>query len=278
MTSSDISQSVGAFESEIPTFGQRLAIQKRVLAALLLRELKTRFRVGTSRIGYLWVILETTGFLVVFTAGFALMHASRVDGIQVVPFLITGFGPFLVFKSIPDRCLYAIESNKGLLAYSHVKPLDFMIARAILELFTFVVVMTIIFVGAYFIGMSDLPEHPVRLLGDVFLAAGLGFGLGLIVASVNIKTAIAESVYEVIARVMFVISGEFYVPEMMPQQFRQWVLLNPLLDITEAARASYTDSFTHVYGNYTYPVCCTLVLIFIGLIMERAVRKDIEAA
>jgi capsular polysaccharide transport system permease protein len=261
---------------ETAEFLKALRVQKKVLTALILRELKTRFRVGTSRIGYLWVVLESVGFLVVFTGGFALMHADRISGIPVVPFLITGFVPFLVFQHVAFQCLYGIDANRGLLVYSQVKPLDVMIARSVLEIATYLVVFFIVLGGAIALQLADFPDDPVGLIVDIGLSGALGFGVGLIVSSMNVRTAIAETGFLIVSRVMFVVSGEFYVPDSLAPRLRDLVIWNPLAVFTESARGSYTSSFMHSYGSYVYAVACVVILTFVGLLMERASRRHIE--
>ena len=65
-------------------------------------------------------------------------------GMSTVAFLTTGIVPFSLFRETATRCLSAVDSNKGLLFYPLVRPLDLVIARAVLEAVTQLVVMAIL--------------------------------------------------------------------------------------------------------------------------------------
>ena len=75
-------------------------------------------------------------------------------------FLLNGLIPYFLFNNISNRSIGAIEANQGLFNYRPVKPIDTIIARAILE--------TLIYCGVYIILMCI-----VGLFGEVFSIASI---------------------------------------------------------------------------------------------------------
>lgn len=108
-----------------------IEVQRAAVEALFLREIKTRF--GKYRLGYFWAILEPTAHLLVMLAIFGyFMHRTMPD-ISFPVFLINGIIPYFLFSHITSRSISAIEANQGLFNYRPVKPVDTVIARALLE-------------------------------------------------------------------------------------------------------------------------------------------------
>src|SRR5215216_777475 len=103
--------------------------QLQVIHALLLRETKTRF--GANQLGYLWAFVQPSLWIGMFLVFDSLFGRTAPPGMSLVAFLTTGIVPFSLFRETTNRCVSAIEANKGLLFYPQVRPLDLVIARAI---------------------------------------------------------------------------------------------------------------------------------------------------
>jgi capsular polysaccharide transport system permease protein len=67
-------------------------IQRAVVFALFLREMKTRF--GAKKYGYFWAIAEPAAIIVVFWAMFGLHLRRGMAGVDYPMFLMTGMLPF----------------------------------------------------------------------------------------------------------------------------------------------------------------------------------------
>lgn len=128
-------------------------VQKVTVEALFLREIRTRF--GKFRLGYLWAILEPSAHLLILLGIFGyIMHRTMPD-ISFPVFLLNGLIPFFIFSSISNRSVGAIEANQGLFNYRPVKPIDTIIARALLETLiydaVYILLMLIVWMaGEYF--------------------------------------------------------------------------------------------------------------------------------
>ena len=79
-----------------------LLIQRDVILALLIRELKTRF--GTLKLGYLWAVLEPAMHVLVFAVIFHFRGTEIYSGVPTFLFLLAGIAPWLFF-SYQDLCL-----------------------------------------------------------------------------------------------------------------------------------------------------------------------------
>ena len=132
------------------------AIQKRVLGALLMREILTRY--GRHNIGFLWLFAEPMLFTLGVTALWSIAKLDQVSTLPIVAFAVTGYSSVLLWRSMPARCISAIEAKLPLLYHRNVRLLDVFLARLALE----AVGTTISFVGLTLLFASlewlELPE------------------------------------------------------------------------------------------------------------------------
>src|SRR6266481_1537288 len=104
------------------SFIQSLTIQRRVLHALLMRELITRF--GRENLGVLWLMGEP----MIFTLGVAtlwsivsLRHASLIP---VIAFAVTGYSSVLMWRNASNHAGGAVAQNRSLLFHRNVRVID----------------------------------------------------------------------------------------------------------------------------------------------------------
>src|SRR6478609_4429883 len=87
-------------------------IQSRVLGALMIRELHTRF--GRENIGFLWLMVEPLIFAILVGLMWTAMRADE-HGISVVAFVVTGYLPLTLFRHAVGRSIKAFTVNGSLL-------------------------------------------------------------------------------------------------------------------------------------------------------------------
>jgi capsular polysaccharide transport system permease protein len=68
-------------------------------------------------------------------------------------------------------------------------------------------------------------------------------------------------------------SGLFFCITMLPLAFWPYVTWNPLFHVTELVRDAWFEGYVSPIASPTYVVECTLVLLFLGLSVERHVRR-----
>jgi ABC-type polysaccharide/polyol phosphate export permease len=95
-----------------PLFRRSFAIQKRVIGALLLREIITRY--GRHNIGVLWLVVEPMLFTLGVAGFWYVAKLHTVSNIPIIAFAITGYSSVLVWRNAANRCAKAIEPNLSL--------------------------------------------------------------------------------------------------------------------------------------------------------------------
>ena len=251
--------------------------QIQVIAALMLREVRTRF--GRLQLGYLWLFLEPLLFVGVFALLFYFIDRPFPAGMPLLLFLATGVVPFMLFRDCMMRSLSAIPSNRQLLTFPQVTPLDLVVGRALLEAATKVIVFIVMVAVGLFLSDTARIEN-VLLVGFYLLCfALLGFNLGAWLAAFSILfPAIERFTPHFLVRPAFWTSGLFFTADMLPEVAREYGLINPLLHGTELLRSAFFVEFESNYGDVGYLLMWVFSGLFLGLVAQRAMRKRILIA
>jgi capsular polysaccharide transport system permease protein len=260
-----------------PTLGAAIATQGRVIMALILREMRTRF--GDSRFGYLWVIIE----LVIHIAALAVvfqftMHGQPPLGTSFFFFYFTGLLPYLLFSHTVTQVGNAIIANRPLLQLPPVGNLDVVIARGLLEFATEFVV-GVLFVGGFLaFGVDAIPRDLGLAFGALAATWALGLGIGLINAVINVFTHVWDHIFQVLLRLVYFGSGIFYVPQMMPEWVRDILWWNPLLHCVDWFRMTFFAEYEPAWLDRAYPLEFALFALLAGMALEFGLRRRLRRA
>src|SRR5215217_5632277 len=88
------------------------AIEWRVVHALLMREVLTRF--GRHNIGFLWLFVEPMLFTLGVTALWTLAKQLHGSNLPIAAFALTGYSAVLLWRNMPSRTIGAVEPNLAL--------------------------------------------------------------------------------------------------------------------------------------------------------------------
>lgn len=262
-------------QNKLPKIKPRggLKVMYVAIRALLLREIQTRF--GQYRLGYLWVFLEPLFNIGIMIVLFGAIMARVLPGIDYVIFLINGMIPFFMFRTGVSQSTSAIQSNKGLFSYKPVKPIDAVIARNILEfLLKFIAYisfsMGFIWFG-YYIDLNNIPQ----LIFYWALLFFLTIGISLIFIVIANFSKEFEKFLSVAFIVMYLLSGVVYSIHIIPFQYQQYLLFNPLIHIFELMRHAVAPSYPLVQGiSLNYFIFWIIGSLFIGLLLYKRFEKQ----
>ena len=133
-----------------------LLIQWRVVGALLIREIYSRF--GREGLGFGWTVAEPLVFAVPVLLTWRAVRASHEHGLLLVPFLWRGYLPVLL--SAISASAYYCSSARMLHCYiiGKSRSWTFFIARSLLEIFSDLTALIVCFVVFYILGAMDVPR------------------------------------------------------------------------------------------------------------------------
>jgi len=248
-----------------------LRVQIRVIWALILKEV--RFLHRGKALGYIWAIIEPLAQLLGWLIFITVFRQRALIGNSAITFLATGILPIMVFMRTYSGMTMALLLNGRIANYPIVRPNDTIIARFILEAATAVLVMMIIFSILIVTGQSSPPHDPLRAMEAVVLIMALAFGFGFFSAYLTQLSIVLGRVIRALGRVIYFLSGIFFVPDMLPQNLRNIIWYNPLAHGIELFRSAYYPSFESRMSVPLYMIACAVCLTLVGLMLSSVMRK-----
>ena len=243
-------------------------IQRDVIYALLLRELSSRF--GKSRGGFFWVLVEPIAHLLVPIFIFGFIRQRLVPGIEYPVFLVYGFLPFLLFKSICLQIVNGVNAAQGLLSYRQVLLMDVFVSKAIAHAVIQAIVFVIVLMGLALFGFDVLIARPIEFGGVLALTIVLAFGLGLGLAALASLIPDARPVIQVMFMPLYFASGVLFPITRFPDEWVRLLAINPVLHLVELSRVAAIDRYEPMqYLNLGYVVALALIATMIGLMVYR---------
>ncbi len=241
--------------------------------ALILREVHTIY--GLSKLGYLWAVLQSAFGVGVFWAIRTFVGVGAPHGMPIVFYLLVGFTIWNLFNGTIMKCMSAVKGNKALLTFPQVTPLDLMVARTIVVWLTQTLSFFLIAFCAVSYGVTVPIASPGALLFISIVAPILALGFGLLFSSLAVLWPTLERIVPMMFRVLFFTSGVFFSTTNLSQHVASVLLYNPILQFIEITREGISVSYRVVGCSYRYVFWVVLIVLMLGLLFERYVRKRI---
>lgn len=251
-----------------------LNVQRRVVVALMLRQLVTRF--GRHNLGGLWLVVEPMFFTLGVTAVWNAMSLHRASAIPIVSFAVTGYSAVLTWRNTVSHCNGAIESNLPLMFHRNVRAVDVILSTALLEICaagSSFLILTFVFVA---IGWIPAPHDPLHVILGWLMMAWFALGLGLTVGAATVFSPVIERIWHPIAYLLFPLSGAAYMADWLPPGMRNLLLVLPMVHALEFIREGYFANHLHFHYDMQYMALCNLGLTLSGLLMVRAAGHKLE--
>lgn len=251
-------------------------IQKAVVLALFLRELKTRF--GLYKQGYVWLLLEPMAHVLVLSLIFGYWRGGSLYAIDYPVFIVTGIVPFLMFKNVALRIMDSVDANKGLFVFRQIKPIDTFLTRTLMEAFLGLLVYAVLLLGMAWAGLGTPMRDPLTLMLIYALLALGGMGLGMIFSVVVLHLPEAKTIIRLIFLPLYFISGIIFPASMLPAEILPYLLWNPVLHAIEINRLAFFEQYHGLHQvSLGYAVLAALVCLYFGMALYRVRRFEMVA-
>lgn len=250
------------------------SVQIRVIHALLIRELITRF--GRENIGFLWIMAEPLLFGGLVGMLWYFTHGPTEHGINVIAFVATGYIPITLFRHSVSRCISVFLVNQSLLYHRQIKIVDFILARFVIELLGGMMAYLFMAVVLVAFGAFPIPSDIGLWIAGWFLYALFCFSLCLIIAPLSEMSEVMEKFIPVTTYIMIPFSGLFYMLSWLKPGVRDYMLFSPFVNGMEMMRKGIWGDEITAYYNIWNPIACSAVAALIGLVLCRRVRRRIS--
>ena len=249
------------------------AIQRRVIGALLMREILTRF--GRHNIGFLWMFVEPMLFTLGVTALWTFAGASHGSSLPIVAFALTGYSSVLVWRNMPGRCIGAVTPNLSLMYHRHVKLIDIFASRLLLEGAGATCSFVILSVFLIAIGWVKPPEDMLKVIAGWLMLIWFGSSLALLLGAWSEQNEVVEKIWHPMAYLLFPLSGAAFLVDALPKAAQNVVLWLPMVHGVELLREGYFGSAIKAHYDIGYMALCCAVLSILAFAKLRVVSRNV---
>jgi ABC-2 type transport system permease protein len=203
---------------------QEIHQNRELIWALAMKELRVRYK--RSALGFIWALLNPLMMMVILTVVFSTIARLPVEKYAV--FLISALLPWTFFAQAMSYSVESVVGNGELLkkvkVAKSVFPLAAIISNGLNFLFSLVPLALILLVLRF-------PFHwtwiylPVPMFALLLFTAGCGF----FCAGANVFYRDVSHIVQIVLSGWFYLSPVMYSLEFLPQKYRAFFRLNPML-------------------------------------------------
>lgn len=253
-----------------------LAAQGRVILAIMLRDIRTRF--FGHGLGFLLAIAWPLAHILILLGIYAAAGRAAPFGDSGALFFATGLAPFMAFSYMSRFVMFSVVMNRPLLAFPAVKITDLLFARGLLEALGACCMVIVLATILALAGVDVTPRDPVEAAYAFGTALLLGLGYGVANGLVAVAVPTWMTGYALVIILMYIFSGVLFVPDALPEQLRVILAVNPAVHLVEWMRSAYYEGYGTLVLSKPYVLFCAVSSLFGGLVCERVFRGLLLAA
>ncbi|WP_068094706.1 ABC transporter permease [Novosphingobium rosa] len=259
--------------SRLTPIGRSAAIQGRVIHALLMREILTRY--GRHNIGFLWLFVEPMLFTTGVTVLWTLSKSVHGSSLPIVAFALTGYSSVLLWRNMPARCIGAIEPNLALMYHRNVRPIDIFAARLLLEGGGATISFVTLSLFYIYIGWLEPPEDVLTVIEGWVLIGWFGCGLAMLMGALAEKSELVDRLWHPASYIMFPLSGAAFMVDALPPAAQKYILYVPMVNGVEIVREGYFGDHVRVHYDLGYLFAWCVALTLLALTQVADVNRGI---
>jgi capsular polysaccharide transport system permease protein len=253
-----------------------LAIQRRVVGALMMREILTRY--GRHNIGFMWLFLEPMLFTLGITGLWAATKAVHGSTLPIVAFAVTCYSSVLMWRNCASRCASAVGPNESLMFHRNVRVFDLFAARILLEIGGATMSLTVLSALFIALGWMAMPHDVLTMLYGWLMLAAFGVAMGLFVGGLAAQSELVDRLWHTVTYVLFPLSGAGSMVDWLPRAAQDFVLWLPMVHGVEMLRHGYYGPLVRTHENPAYMLTATAMMALVGLLLVKLVRRSGESS
>lgn len=256
-------------------FWRSLKIQFRVINALMMREIITRY--GRENIGFLWLFVEPLILIVGVTIIWTYVVQRKEHGFPVATFIYTGWIANKLWLTTASRAMTGLQANLPLLYHRNIRPLDIYLSRIFLEITAITGVFILLGFVFYMSHVIDPPRSYFHIVLGWYLMCWLALGFSFFISSLNTLTNdTVQRIWAPVSLGFFIGSGTFFLVEWLPPEARSYILLLPSVHNLEMIRYGFFGGLMQPHYDVFYSVSFNLFLTLLGLFIFRYAIEKVQ--
>lgn len=247
--------------------------KRNVMGAVMLRDMRSRF--FNHGLGFLLVPLWPLVHMLVLLTIYSVVGRQAPYGESMPIFFATGLLPTLTFMYVSRGMALSLLLNRNMLAFPVVTILDVMTARAALEIIGAFVTLFLLFSIFLLHGDDPIPSDVFEAMYGYLSVLILSIGAGYLVGITCMFFKFFVTIWALSLITIYISSGIMFVPSKLPDEVVYYLSFNPVFQVVEWVRSAYYPGYASRHLDKSYVLLYGLVCLFLGLVVERLLRRQI---
>jgi lipopolysaccharide transport system permease protein len=237
-----------------------LSLTRDLIGAWASRTIRARYQ--QSALGWLWAIIQPAAVAAIYTVIFSWIVPIDTGGTPYVVFSYAAVIPWtFLAASLPDMTL-SLVGNMDLVSKIYFPREALPVAAMAARLMDFGIAAILLLVLMLIFGIPLFQVSWLFLPVILLIQLALVLGLGLACAAANVFYRDVQSLITLGLQIWFYASPIIYPLTAVPENFRLYYFLNPMVGIIE----SYRDVliYNRLPGSYLLFSALTALVIFVA--------------
>ncbi len=228
-------------------------------------------------LGPAWFVLQPLLTTVVFTIVFGNIAKLSTDGLPKILFYLSGNVVWMYFSGVLTAASNTFVGNANLFGKVYFPRLAVPLSLAISHVLKFVLQFAFLlcFIAYYWLKGASVHFTAYAWLFPllVLLMAGQALGLGILFSSMTTKYRDLRFLLEFGVRLLMYATPVVYPLSIIPDQWRWFLLLNPMTPIVEIFRLAFLGQGTYSAWQLGYCIAFTLLSLLLGVAIFNRVER-----
>ena len=218
-----------------------------------------------SYLGIIWTILSPLLMMILFTIIFSTLFSRNIDNYEV--YFLCGWCLFHFFTSAISASMNAIRGNKNILQKTPAPKYIFVIGAIISELINYLIMLILLMIIMLIThAQFYLPAMLFAIIPIISLVIMIT-GLGLMLSIACVYYTDIQHLWTIISLMLMYASAIFYPMEIIPIEYRQYLVLNPLYWIIDQFRCFVYSGTCPQLLQIANSLLISCIIFIIGLIV-----------
>jgi lipopolysaccharide transport system permease protein len=217
---------------------------RQMVYSLVRRDLRGRYK--ASVLGFLWTFINPLLQLVIYTIVFSVILKTGIDKYYL--FLFVALVPWIFFQASISGGSSSIIAQQDLVKKIYfpreVIPISYVTSCFVNMLFSFIIIFIVVAVSGVKINFLGVLCLPLIMFIEYIMAVGFA----LIASAVTVYFRDLEHILGIVTMAWMYLTPIMYSIEMIPEDLRKVLMLNPMVPIINAYRdVLYYGRTPHLY-------------------------------
>jgi lipopolysaccharide transport system permease protein len=212
-----------------------LADYRDLLIALSAHRLKVRYK--QSVLGIAWAIIQPVALMLIYTLVFSIVSKVKTTGVPYAVFAYAALLPWSFFSTALTNATNGLVSHAQLVTKVYfpreILPISYVVA-ALVDLLVASIVMSMLMLYYHVpLTLHVLWVFPITLVMTAFVS-----GCSLVFSAMQVRIRDIGMAMPLLLQLWMFASPVVYPLNQVPERYRAWYLLNPMVGIIENFRAA----------------------------------------